>query len=69
MLTNEEKITIVTQHIKNNYTNKYNLDVSLIAANAKAVPDQDNIDSINEQLTDLSAQRTALEAELASLQA
>ena len=69
MLTNEEKISIVTQHIKNNYTNKYNLEVSLIAANAKATPDQANIDSINEQLTDLSAQRTALEAELASLQA
>jgi len=69
MLTNEEKINIVTQHLKNTYTNEYNLDVSLIEANAKSTPDQANIDSINAQLSDLAAQRTALEAELASLQA
>jgi hypothetical protein len=69
MLTNEEKINIVTQHLKNAYTNEYNLEMSLVEANAKAIPDQANIDSINAQLTDISAQKTALEAELASLQA
>lgn len=69
MLTNEEKISIVTQHIKNTYTNEYNLQVSLIEANAKVNPDQSAIDSLNIQLTDIAAQKTALEAELASLQA
>jgi hypothetical protein len=69
MLTNEEKIAIVTQHLKNVYTNEYNLEMSLVEANAKVTPDQSNIDSITAQLTDISAQKTALEAELASLQA
>jgi hypothetical protein len=69
MLTNEEKIGIITQHLKNAYTNQYNLEVSLIEANAKSTPDQSSIDLINLQLTDIAAQKTALEAELASLQA
>lgn len=69
MLTNDEKINIVTQHLKNAYTNEYNLQVSLIEANAKLTPDQTIIDSLNAQLSDITAQKTALSAELASLQA
>ena len=69
MLTNEEKANIVNQHIRNVDTNLYNLELSLIEANAKTTVDQDAISSLNAQVTDLTAQKTALQAELASLQA
>jgi hypothetical protein len=69
MLTNEDKAAVVSQHIRNVDLNAYNLELSLIEANAKSSPDQTSIDSINAQLTDLTAQKTALQAELTSLQA
>jgi hypothetical protein len=69
MLTNEEKANIVSQHIKNIEINEYNLGLSLIEANSKAVIDQSSVDLLDAQIADLSAQKTALQAELTSLQA
>lgn len=69
MLTNEEKIVIVNQHIRNVDTNIYNLELSLIEANARTTVDQDVTSSLNAQVADLTAQKTALQAELTSLQA
>jgi hypothetical protein len=68
-LTNEEKISVINQHIRNLEFNKYNLNVSLIEENAMAIPNQATIDSINLQISEANAKITALNAEIASLQA
>lgn len=68
-LTNEEKISIITQHIRNLEFNKYNLNVSLLEENALAIPNQATIDSVNLQISEANTKITALNAEIASLQA
>ncbi len=67
ILTNEEKSGIVSQHIKNVEYSLYNLNLSLIEENAVSSPDADKISSLNDQMADLNAQKTALESELANL--
>ena len=67
MLTNEEKSAIVNQHIKNVEYSIYNIELSVVAENAVSSPDADKITSLNNQLSDLTAQKTALEAELSAL--
>jgi vacuolar-type H+-ATPase subunit I/STV1 len=67
ILTNEEKSGIVSQHIKNVEYSLYNLNLSLIEENAVSSPDADKISSLNDQIADLNAQKTALETELANL--
>lgn len=67
-LTNEEKISVITQHIRNLEFNKYNLNVSLIEENAMAIPNQATLDSIDLQLSECNSKITALNAEIASLQ-
>jgi len=66
-LTNEEKSGIVSQHIKNVEYSLYNLNLSLIEENAVSSPDADKISSLNDQITDLNAQKTALQSELSNL--
>ena len=68
-LTNEEKVSVINQHIRNLEFNKYNLNVSLIEENAMAIPNQATVDSINLQISEANAKITALNAEIASLQA
>lgn len=67
ILTNEEKAAIVNQHIKNVEYSIYNVELSVVAENAVSSPDADKITSLNNQLSDLTAQKTALEAELSAL--
>jgi hypothetical protein len=66
-LTNEEKIGIVNQHIKNLELNIYNLELSLIEENAVAVPNAANVSSLNGQVAEANAKKTALLAELEDL--
>jgi hypothetical protein len=66
-LTNEEKSGIVSQHIKNVEYSLYNLNLSLIEENAVTSPDATKISSLNDQITDLNAQKTALQSELSIL--
>jgi hypothetical protein len=66
-LTNEEKSGIVSQHIKNVEYSLYNLNLSLIEENAVTSPDATKISSLNDQITDLNAQKTALQSELSNL--
>lgn len=63
-LTNEEKTSIVTQHIKNVMLNIYNLQLSLIGENAIDPINQTNIDNLNKQLLIENAKVQALEEEL-----
>ena len=67
ILTNEEKSGIVSQHIKNVEYSLYNLSLSLIEENAVSSPDADKISSLNDQIADLNAQKTALQSELSDL--
>lgn len=67
-LTNQEKIDILTQHIKNSSVKKYNINVAILAEEAATQKDQARIDSLNEQLTSEEAKYTALVGELNSLQ-
>lgn len=67
ILTNEEKSGIISQHIKNIEYSLYNLTLSLIEENAVSEPAADKITSLNDQIDDLNAQKTALESELSSL--
>jgi hypothetical protein len=68
-LTNEEKINIVTQHIKSIASNIYNLQISLIAENATDPINQDNVQSLNSQMSVENSKRVALESELTTLRA
>lgn len=67
ILTNEEKSAIVNQHIKNVEYSIYNIELSVVAENAVSSPDADKITSLNNQLSDLTAQKAALQAELSAL--
>jgi hypothetical protein len=66
-LSNEEKLTIVNQHIKNVEYSKYNLELSLIEENSVASPDSDAIASLNSQMLEVTAKLAALEAEKSAL--
>jgi hypothetical protein len=68
-LTNEEKIAIVSQHIKNVEYSLYNLALSLIEENSVSSTDADKISSLNSQIADLNLQKTALTTELSTLSA
>ena len=67
ILTNEEKVTIVTQHIKNVEYAIYNLELSIIEENSVSSTDAAKITSLNGQLNDTKAQKAALELELGKL--
>lgn len=67
-LTNEEKIDILNQHIKNSVIKKYNIQVAIIAEEAVSEVDQARLDSLNEQMASEQAKYDALAAEFASLQ-
>jgi hypothetical protein len=66
-LTNEEKSAIVSQHIKNLEYGIYNLQVSLIEENAVATPNSEKVSSLNSQISEANAKKTALLAELSDL--
>ena len=68
-LTPQEKKTIVEQHMKTVAFSEYNLELSLIEANAVTDKNQDNIDSLNDQMTQVLAQKNALQTELDAIDA
>lgn len=67
-LTNEEKINIVTQHIRGIVTNIYSLQVSLIIEQAVESPNQSNIDRLTLEIAQENLRHDALMSELESLQ-
>lgn len=68
-LDNNEKIDIVKQHLRNVANNKFNLELSIVQANAMATPNSAMIDSYNLQLNDLHAQELILSQKLSELEA
>lgn len=66
-LTNDDKIAIINQHKRNIEYAKYGYQVSLIAENAVSSPNEETIDSLNQQISDVDSKIAALDAEIASL--
>ena len=66
-LTAEEKKAIAEQHLKNVLFSEYNIELSLVEENAAAVKDQATIDSLNSQMTAITAKKNALTSELDSI--
>jgi hypothetical protein len=66
-LNNQEKAEVVNQHLKNVEYSLFNLNLSLVEEQAVATPNATNIASINSQITEMTAKKTALLAELADL--
>ena len=66
-LTNEEKVVIVNQHLKNLNYSKFNIEISLIEENAKSIKDTDQIASLNAQSIDIDSRITALENKIEEL--
>jgi hypothetical protein len=69
ILTNEEKLNVVNQHIKSVDYNLYGLELDLIQANALSSPDAGQISAINARILDSNAVRSALVTEKNSLTA
>ena len=67
ILTNEEKLNIVNQHIKSVEYNIYGHELDLIQANAVASPDAGQITAINDRITQSNAIKAALVIEKNSL--
>jgi hypothetical protein len=67
LLSNEEKTGIINQHLKNLHYSKFNLELSVVEENAKTVPEEATLTSLNTQLVDIDSRITALEAELDKL--
>ena len=68
-LTNQEKIDIINQHLKNLEYSVFNLSLSVVEEQAAATPNTENIASLNAQISEVNAKKTALLAELSELQA
>jgi hypothetical protein len=66
-LTNEEKSVIVLQHLKNIAYSEYNAVLSLAQEQAISDPNQKNIQTLTDQLSDILAQKQVLQEELDSL--
>lgn len=68
-LTDQEKIDILNQHLKNLEYSAFNLSVSVIEEEAANTPNTASITSLNTQIAEVNAKKTALLAELTELQA
>jgi hypothetical protein len=66
-LTNEEKSVIVLQHLKNIAYSEYNAILSLAQEQALSEPNNKNIQDLNNQISDIVAQKQILQDELDSL--
>ena len=66
-LTNEEKSVIVLQHLKNISYSEYNIALTLEQEQAVSVPNEKNIQTLSDQLSDIVAQKQVLQQELNSL--
>ena len=65
-LTDQEKASVINSHIKNLQINKYNVELNLLELNT-GEPQQDMIDSANNQITRFDNQIKALQDELVKL--
>ena len=67
-LTVAEKNEIINQHIKNIEYSLFNLSLSLIEEESISSPSSEVISSLNAQISQATAKKTALLAELSELE-
>lgn len=67
-LSNEEKITVIDQHIKNLDYIKYNAEIDLIEVNAVSPVDSAAVQEINNRINTIQTKIDALESEKDSLE-
>lgn len=67
-LAPSEKMTIITQHLRTLAFSKYNYEVSLLEEQSVAEPNQETIDSLNQQLGFINSKITALIAETVAIE-
>jgi hypothetical protein len=67
LLTNEEKIGIANQHLKNLQYNRYNLELSLKEENALDTPNAASVADVQSQLNSIDAKIEVIEAEIDTL--
>lgn len=67
MLTNEEKLNIVNQHIKSVEYSLYGYELDLVQANAVSVPDAGQVSAINTRIAEANSVKAALVTEKNSL--
>jgi hypothetical protein len=67
ILSNEEKINIINQHLNNLHYSKFNLEISIIEENAKSSSNASYVQGLNNQIEDCNKQISALDAEIATL--
>lgn len=68
-LTNEEKIGLIQQHKRNIEYSAYNLELTLIEENAVGTPNAETVARLTAEIAELETKLSALNAELASLNA
>lgn len=66
-LSNEEKLTIVNQHLRNIDYALYGLQLDLLEANSVSPVDTEAVSVIDARVTALNSKRSALESEANSL--
>ncbi len=66
-LSNEEKISIIEQHLKNLEYNRYNLEISMIEITSATFPKEESVENLQAEIDSIASQQAALAAELASL--
>lgn len=69
VLTNEEKMAVVEQHLKSIEYSIYGTTLDLVEANSVTTPDTSLIASLNARLADQNAKKDALLAEQTTLSA
>lgn len=67
LLTNDEKIGIANQHLKNLQYNRYNLELSLKEENALDTPNAASVADVQLQITSIDAKIAAIEEEIDTL--
>jgi hypothetical protein len=67
ILTKEEKVDIINQHVKSLNFNKYNLELSIIEESSILSPNESLINSLELQVSDLNLKLDALKISLDSL--
>lgn len=63
-LTNEEKATVITTHLRNLSYSKYNTELSIIEEESLESPSAESLAQLNSQLASISTKMAALEEEL-----
>lgn len=66
-LSNEEKLMIIYQHLRNAQVNEYNAEVGLMLENAKDNPDLINIDQLQKQINNEKNKQYILKNEIDKL--